>query len=97
VDSLEYRAVLGMEGREAPTAGEVWRHLIEVGAGTDPAAHEWLPALETILAEGPLARRILESLPVGGTAAEERERLRAVYGRLADCLARGEAFHAGEA
>jgi gamma-glutamyl:cysteine ligase YbdK (ATP-grasp superfamily) len=97
VESLEYRAVLGMEGREAPTAGEVWRHLIEVGALADPAAGEWEESLETILSEGPLARRILDSLGVGGTSAGERERLRVVYGRLADCLANGQVFHADEA
>jgi gamma-glutamyl:cysteine ligase YbdK (ATP-grasp superfamily) len=96
VESLEYRAVLGMEGREAPTAGETWRHLIEVGALADPAAGEWQEPLETISSEGPLARRILNSLGVGGTAAEERERLGVVYGRLADCIAKGEVFHADE-
>jgi carboxylate-amine ligase len=95
VESLEYRAVLGMEGREAPTATEVWRHLTEVGALTDPFAHEWEEPLGTILEEGPLARRILDSLAVGGTAAEERGRLRSVYGRLADCIATGAVFHAG--
>jgi gamma-glutamyl:cysteine ligase YbdK (ATP-grasp superfamily) len=96
VESLEYRAVLGMESAEAPTTGDVWRHLVEVGAATDPAAEEWGAALDTILEEGPLARRILACLPVGGSAGDERERLRVVYGRLADCLARGEVFHAEE-
>jgi hypothetical protein len=94
VESLEYRAVLGMEGAEAPSAGDVWRHLIEMGTATDPAYGEWEAALGTILDEGPLARRILACLPVGGTAEEERERLRVVYSRLADCLAAGEVFHA---
>jgi hypothetical protein len=97
VESPAYRAVLGMEGREAPTAAEVWRHLTDVGALADPFAHEWKEPLETILEEGPLARRILDALGVGGTAAEERGRLREVYGRLADCIARGEVFHAGSA
>lgn len=94
VEPLEYRAVLGMEGRAAPTAAEVWRHLIEVGAQTDPAAHEWAEALDTIVEQGPLARRILESLGEGGSAGKARERLAAVYERLAECISRGDIFHA---
>jgi len=93
IDALEYRAVLGMEGAHAPTAGEVWRHLVEVGLATWPGADEWSGALEVILEEGCLSRRIVTALGEGPTWP--RERLEAVYRRLAACLAAGEMFDAG--
>lgn len=88
VEPLAYRAVLGMESPDVPTAGEVWRHLVEVGVGTWPGAHEWATPLELILEEGPLARRILRALGEW----RGRERLEPLYRRLAHCLARGELF-----
>jgi hypothetical protein len=96
VDDLGYRAVLGMESRAAPTAKDVWRHLIDVGAGTDPVSEEWQESFEALLEEGPLARRILDALGEASGGAQLRGRLMSVYGRLADCLSRGEVFHAGE-
>lgn len=55
-----------------------------------PRSARWRPVIELILAEGTLAERIQRS--AGNTPS--RARLRAVYARLADCLERGELFHA---
>jgi gamma-glutamyl:cysteine ligase YbdK (ATP-grasp superfamily) len=98
VDSIPYRALLGVESPSPPEVGEVWGHLLEVGALADPAAGEWSEALGVILSEGPLARRIVTSL--GGAGADDgtvdRARLTDVYRRLADCVQAGEIFRAGD-
>ena len=53
------------------------------------AAGRPLPAaLEVILGQGPLGRRILQA--VGGDVSHGK--LHEVYGRLCDCLAAGEMF-----
>ena len=91
VTSLPYRALLGMEGARPPSAGEVWRHLVEVGVGTWEGAAEWRHALEVILGEGPLARRLLTA----AGEAPDRAGLERVYRRLADAISAGETFRAG--
>lgn len=64
------------------TAGELWQHIIEVTmAETDYLAHR--EALDIILREGPLARRILARLG----AQPDRECLATTYGDLCKCLA----------
>jgi gamma-glutamyl:cysteine ligase YbdK (ATP-grasp superfamily) len=82
-----YLELLGLN--PAPRrAGEVWQHLAAATTGLNP---DWQdPVLakagETLLEEGCLARRITAA--VDGDL--RREKLREVYGRLCDCLARGE-------
>jgi carboxylate-amine ligase len=86
IDDPDYLRALGFPpGR--PRARDLWKHAI---ADYDAAILPWLPTLETLLREGPLARRILRAL--GGNAP--RSRMEAVYRRLCDCLAEGEMFHA---
>lgn len=88
LDSPEYLAIWGLD--RPITAGELWGHLLE-GTEThrrlEPAV---ATALQTIVNEGPLARRILRAI---GTSPD-RDRLREVYGRLCDCLAQGQMFRA---
>jgi len=85
IDEPELLVALGIRERQC-TAGEVWAHLLAATAdGAAGARAWWMPALETILARGPLARRILRA--VGGDF--RRGHLRAVYGELARCLAEG--------
>jgi glutamate---cysteine ligase / carboxylate-amine ligase len=98
VESVPYRALLGAESARPWEAGEVWGHLLEVGALTDPAAEEWSEALGVILSEGPLSRRILTSLGdgVADDGTVDRARLTDVYRRLADCVQAGEIFRAGD-
>jgi gamma-glutamyl:cysteine ligase YbdK (ATP-grasp superfamily) len=84
----EFLRAFGLE-RAAASAGEVWRRALDDAgffAAPDPAG--FVASVTAILDHGPLARRILAAL--GGDAS--RPRLRAVYGRLADCLERGEMF-----
>jgi gamma-glutamyl:cysteine ligase YbdK (ATP-grasp superfamily) len=83
-----YRRALGFPGSGPCSAAELWRHLVQTTLATDPRATEWTGALEVLLEEGCLARRILHRL--GGDF--RREALREVYGELADCLASGRLF-----
>ncbi|MBA2116192.1 carboxylate-amine ligase [Bremerella alba] len=66
------------------TAGDLWRSLAE----RFPAEEKPLgDALDTILSEGPLARRIVTSLQ-----GNLEERLPIVYRELCDCLEEGRSF-----
>ena len=88
IDSPEYLAVWGLD--RPITAGELWRHLLESTAANRRLEPQAAAALQTIIDEGPLARRILRA--VG--AHPSRDALREVYGRLCDCLAQGQMFRA---
>ncbi len=74
----------------ARSAGAAWEALIARDVATAKGAGAHLPALLTILREGPLAARLLRA----AGAAPARESLHAVYGQLADCLAENRCFHA---
>jgi gamma-glutamyl:cysteine ligase YbdK (ATP-grasp superfamily) len=96
IDDPAYLRLLGITARgtdsggASPTAGAVWRHLWQNLFTADECASDELAALRVIFEEGCLARRITDALgPEPG-----RERLHAVYTRLADCLASGTMFHA---
>lgn len=72
-------------------ATELWRHLtalLQAEIPTGPPA--WSPQVNAILEEGPLAGRIIKTVGENPTGSK----LRQVYGRLAECLASGEMFHA---
>ena len=71
-------------------AGELWRMLAESLVGDEAP---WAAPLGVILDHGTLATRIQKA--VGGSPS--RDRLRAVYRRLCDCLAQDRAFLPGEA
>ncbi|MEJ2678326.1 MAG: glutamate-cysteine ligase family protein [Gemmatimonadota bacterium] len=87
---IENDAFLGMLGLSAPaTAGDVWRYLVDTHVRADADAAEWIPALDVILEQGPLARRILRAVNAEPGTALERGRLRDVYRRLCDCLRDG--------
>jgi len=77
--------VLGFPGRasDAPTASDVWQHLIETTLGDAPEHLITRARLDVILREGPLARRLLAA----GDA-------RAAYRTLAQSLAESRAFRA---
>lgn len=83
-----YLALFGRSGAEW-TAGALWRDLArELLPDGSPARVAFGSALDTILTEGPLARRILRALD----GDHSRPHLREVYGQLADCLLEGELF-----
>ncbi|MFW5947715.1 MAG: hypothetical protein ACOCUW_04415, partial [Gemmatimonadota bacterium] len=77
-------------GRPAVTAGELWAHLYREVGGTLPAAHA--AAVELILDQGTLARRVVRTLG----PSPEREAFRRVYGHLAACLQDDRGFRPEE-
>jgi carboxylate-amine ligase len=89
---IVHRGLLGALGLAGPrTALDVWRHL---AAATLPDERDVDPLIEaplhTILARGPLARRLLAA---AGTAPDAA-RLRSLCAELADCLHDGASFGA---
>jgi carboxylate-amine ligase len=87
IDHPRYLQVLGLPSNAPLCASAVWRHLVERLAG-EPGFAEWQPALNVILEQGCLARRILRA--TGG--APSRARLEQVYRELGRCLDRGVLF-----
>lgn len=88
LEDEEYLRALG-HGRGPATAGEVWRGLVGRHLGTEARdARRWRAALDVILDQGCLARRILAAV---GTDTS-REAVRAVYRELCDCLVEGRSF-----
>ncbi len=84
-----YLELLGSEALPGVTARDLWCELAERHlAGKRGIAREWSEPLRVYADHGCLARRIRTA--VGRSPS--RKRLRSVYGRLADCLARGEIF-----
>lgn len=88
IADADYLRQFGLPGNRT-TARELWQHLV---AATQPnlagSSLPWAEPLHSILAHGPLARRITRCL-AGDTSAA---RLAAVYGELCDCLAAGRMF-----
>ncbi len=83
-------AALGL-GKGTCRASDVWRALLaRAWARGSQDGLPWRGALDVILEEGPLSRRILRA--TGPTPS--REALHGVYARLAACLAEGRLFHA---
>lgn len=81
----DYLKLFGYPG-ESCTVGELWQHLFAALPELTNESSPWREPLETIMNEGPLARRILDALPDND--------LETVYEELCRCLAEGEMFHA---
>jgi gamma-glutamyl:cysteine ligase YbdK (ATP-grasp superfamily) len=77
LEDLDYLAAFGM--RAPCTAGDLWRHLVTMLLPEHP------PALDVVLAHGPVARRIGRGLDAGRPLAE-------VYRDLCDCLHEGKPY-----
>jgi carboxylate-amine ligase len=84
-----YRQLVGYPGTSSCRARDLWQHLLERTLFRGAHTQEWRPALDIILGEGCLARRILTRL--GHDAPPET--LREVYRDLCVCLAGGVMFH----
>ncbi|MFZ5774329.1 MAG: carboxylate-amine ligase [Thermodesulfobacteriota bacterium] len=87
-----YLALFGITGRSPLRAADLWRELAD---RCQPTLAACGPAIEqtvrTVLAQGPLARRILRALgPAPGP-----DRLRKTYEQLTECLLNGNLFTAG--
>lgn len=74
--------------RGADSAGGLWAHIIDASLARGSGTGEWSETLDTILEQGCLARRILES--VGQDAPPAR--MRAEYERLCACLAEATVY-----
>ncbi len=87
-----YLEALGVEGGgEELSAAEVWAALAG-GMGREVVqAPEWRPFLETILGEGPLARRLVAA----AGSDPSRDELGEVYRELAGCLEDNRPFTVG--
>ena len=86
IDDPEYLHALGMQGQRC-VARDVWMPLLQDASN----GHAWWqPALEVIVREGPLARRILRATGM----SPDHARLRAVYRALCRCLHEGRMFRA---
>jgi len=90
IDHAGYLGLLGLAAGRC-TARDVWRRIL-ANLRWEHAAPcaEWRTALDLILEQGPLARRILRA----AGAAPRRAALAEVYRELCDCLAQGRMFHA---
>lgn len=92
IDNPGYLEAMGYPhpGEVGVTIGDVWKHLssILILSGGQDSPHLFDP-IQTILDEGPLARRILTATG----ANPDRAKLQSVYRELSDCLAEGRMFH----
>jgi gamma-glutamyl:cysteine ligase YbdK (ATP-grasp superfamily) len=88
IDDAEYLRLMGFPDTDC-SGGMLWQHLIEsmmpVELGQGKSCRE---ALQTILREGPLARRILNAI---GSDFSRRQ-LESVYRELCDCLDENRMF-----
>lgn len=95
----DYLDAFGIRAREA-TARDVWEHLVgNVVAPDADFSDAWSRAVQTILHDGPLARRIVRAVcgekpGVASRLSLDRDRLHGVYSRLCDCLQENRMFHA---
>ena len=89
LDDRSYLAALGIDPG-VRSARDAWRVLLERHVLPDPELAEHAPALQVLLEEGSLARRILRRVGVEPT----REALGLVYRELAECLRNGALFRA---
>ncbi len=88
IDNARFLEAFGLAGTRSVRAGELWQHLIETQVETRPQHAAAAAALRVISSEGCLARRIMRA--AGRDPSPDS--LREIYGQLADCLARGQAF-----
>ena len=89
IKSPDYLALFGRQRTGAMTAGELWQDLAaECIPELAAAGHTIQQTVESILAQGPLSRRIIRALG----AKPDRERFREVYRELGKCLAQGRLF-----
>jgi gamma-glutamyl:cysteine ligase YbdK (ATP-grasp superfamily) len=90
VDDREYLQALGLDGGTRP-AGDLWNALVDRHVAPDSELAEHMPALEVLLGEGCLARRILRRIGEKRT----RDALLSTYRALGACLREGRLFRAG--
>ncbi len=91
IADADYLRAFGVSDR-AVRAGELWAYLAdECGATANALNGGYRAPIDTILEQGPLARRIVRALD----GASGREQLAPIYRRLCDCLTQDELFVPG--
>ena len=89
IDDSRYLTLFGRGGNGPMRAGELWRELAaDCTAELAGAGHAIQQSVESMLARGPLSRRIIRALG----ANPDRKRFREVYRELGKCLAQGRLF-----
>jgi glutamate---cysteine ligase / carboxylate-amine ligase len=88
IDDSRYVEALGWRRGPGATAGALWAHLAEHSWRDAAEQRELGEAVELLLAEGCLSRRICAALP----DAPELRDIAGVYARLAECLADDRMF-----
>jgi hypothetical protein len=90
IENPRFQRAFGLPDGRSIRADELWQHVLESQVDKRPEHAVAGSALRTILNDGCLARRIVGA--VG--PSPHPQRLREVYGQLADCLAHGRVFSA---
>ncbi len=89
IDDRRYLSLFDKGDKAAMTAGELWQELAADCTPELAAAGQGIKqSVGTILAQGPLSRRIIRALGV----KPDRERFLGVYRELGQCLAQGRLF-----
>jgi carboxylate-amine ligase len=92
VENEEYLALLGIAGSSC-LAGEVLRTLVDKAISSWPMPADSASILNTLLEQGPLARRILRALD----GDHSHGKVARIYLQLCDCLDQGRMFIPGQA
>ncbi len=87
IENSRYLKSLGLQ-RPRATGAELWRHLIESCYTDGLIAAEYKEVLDTILTQGPLARRLVKAVGEGASL----QKLHSVYSQLSDCLQQNRMF-----
>ncbi len=85
ITDRRYMSQFGV-GEDSISSGELWRRIL---GDAMPSFESWSTSLETILQQGPLARRLTRAI---GTSEPSSETLARVYEELCGCLAEGRLF-----
>lgn len=88
IQNAEYLRAMGYSGSAPYTAGRLWRDIFERTPCEEARTDELRPFVESILAGGCLARRILAATGPSPSV----ERIVSVYTDLAGCLRRNEPY-----
>ena len=88
ITDSEYLRLFGIT-ENACRVGDVWRHLVHASPPVLDSTTE--PALEMILNQGTLSRRILDRIQAANGAAFQQS-VKEIYSELADCLTEGQSF-----
>jgi len=91
IAEVAYLKLLGWHGPVPCSARDLWRHLVEAAGADAVLDASGVRAVEGILREGPLARRLLRAIGPN----PNRLQLRTVYRELCDCLAHDRVFDPG--